>query len=99
MADLEALRAKALELLVKGDTAGGISDLKQVVAEDPDDAEAWLHLGTAYAAVNHAADAASALKRAVELDGEDVDARLAYARALVRLGKLDDAAFQLLQAA
>ena len=28
-----------------------------------------------------------------------VDARVAYARALVRAGKLDDAAFQLLQAA
>ena len=35
---------------------------------------------------------------AVDLDGEDVEARLAYARALVRLKKLDDAAFQLLQA-
>ena len=98
MSDLETLRAKALELLVKGDTAGGITDLKQVVAEDPDDAEAWLHLGTAYAAVNHTADAATALRRAVELDGSDVEARLAYARVLVRLGKLDDAAFQLLQA-
>lgn len=99
MADLDALRAKALELLVKGDTAGGITDLKQVVAEDPDDAEAWLHLGAAYAAINHAADAVSALKRAVELDGEDVEARLALARSLVRVGKPDDAAFQLLQAA
>jgi tetratricopeptide (TPR) repeat protein len=98
MSDLETLRAKALELLVKGDTAGGITDLKQVVAEDPDDAEAWLHLGTAYASIHHTADAATALRRAVELDGGDVDARLAYARALVRLGKLDDAAFQLLQA-
>jgi tetratricopeptide (TPR) repeat protein len=99
MSDLETLRAKALELLVKGDTAGGITDLKQVVAEDPDDAEAWLHLGTAYAAINHTADAATALKTAVELDGENVEARLAYARVLVRVGKLDDAAFQLLQAA
>lgn len=98
MADLETLRARALELLVKGDTAGGITDLKQVVAEDPDDAEAWLHLGTAYTAINHVADAATALRHAVELDGEDVEARLAYGRSLVRLGKLDDAAFQLLQA-
>lgn len=98
MSDLEMLRARALELLVKGDTAGGISDLKQVVAEDPEDAEAWFHLGTAYAAIDHVADAATALRRAVELDGEDVDSRLAYGRVLVRIGKLDDAAFQLLQA-
>src|SRR5262249_54473181 len=42
--------------------------------------------------------AADALRRAVDLDGDAVEARLAYARALVRLKKLDDAAFQLLQA-
>jgi tetratricopeptide (TPR) repeat protein len=97
--DLEELRAQAFSLLMKGDTAGGITDLKQVVAMDPEDAEAWLHLGAAYSAVGHAADAASALKQAVDLDGDDIEARLAYGRALVKLGKLDDAAFQLLQAA
>lgn len=95
----EQLRARALDLLVKGDTAGGISDLKEVVTADPDDAEAWLHLGTAYISVNHIPDAMYALRRAVELDGQVVAARLTYARVLVRLGKLDDAAFQLLQAA
>lgn len=94
----EELRARALDLLNKGDTAGGISDLKEHLALDPDDEVAWLALGTAYAAIDHPIQAADALARAVKLDGDVVDARLAYARALVRLGKLDDAAFQLLQA-
>jgi tetratricopeptide (TPR) repeat protein len=97
--DLEALRIQALGLLMKGDTAGGITDLKRVVAIDPEDAEAWLHLGAAYSTVGHTADAANALKHAVDLDGDDIEARLAYGRALIKLGKLDDAAFQLLQAA
>jgi tetratricopeptide (TPR) repeat protein len=95
----EELRDRALNLLSKGDTAGGISDLKEHLAADPDDEGAWLALGTAYAAIDHPIQAADALARAVELDGGVVDARLAYARALVRIGKLDDAAFQLLQAA
>lgn len=95
----EELRARALDLLSKGDTAGGISDLKEHLAAEPDDEGAWLALGTAYAAIAHWPDAAEALARAVELDGAVIDARLAYARALVRLGKLDDAAFQLLQGA
>ncbi len=92
------LHARALDLLVAGDTAGGITDLKAYLVTDPDDAGAWLALGAAYAAIEHPVQAADALRRAVDLDGEDADARLAYARALVRLKKLDDAAFQLLQA-
>lgn len=99
MTDMDDVRARALELLVKGDTAGGITDLKQVLEADPEDAEAWLHLGTAYAAINHLPDAMYSLRKAVELDGDVAAARLMYARVLVRLGKLDDAAFQLLQAA
>jgi tetratricopeptide (TPR) repeat protein len=94
----EALHARALELLVAGDTAGGITDLKEYLAAEPDDAEGWLQLGTAYTAISHWVQAADALHRAVELDEEDVEARLAYARALVQIKKLDLAAFQLVQA-
>jgi tetratricopeptide (TPR) repeat protein len=92
------LRARALDLLVAGDTAGAITDLREYLVAEPDDGDAWLALGTAYGTIDHHVQAADALRRAVDLDGEDVDARLSYARALVRLSKLDDAAFQLLQA-
>lgn len=98
MTEEDDRKARALDLLVQGDTAGGITDLKKVVEADADDAEAWLHLGTAYASINHLPDAMYSLRRAVSLDGDDVSARLMYARVLVRLGKLDDAAFQLIQA-
>lgn len=92
------LFARALEELARGDTAGGITDLKAHLEREPDDAAAWLSLGLAYQAVQHKIQAADALKAAVDLDGDDVEARLAYARSLVLLGKLDLAAFQLVQA-
>ncbi|HTN88323.1 MAG TPA: tetratricopeptide repeat protein, partial [Sorangium sp.] len=95
----EALRARALDLLSRGDMAGGIAGLEGHLAAEPDDAGAWRALGAAYAAEGRWADAARALARAVDLDGGEVDARLAYARALVRLGQLDAAAAQLRQGA
>src|SRR6185436_19992784 len=59
----------------------------------------WLELGTAYASIQHWVQAADALREAVDIDGELVEARLAYARVLVQIKKLDLAAFQLVQAA
>jgi tetratricopeptide (TPR) repeat protein len=86
--------------LLRGDTAGAISDLKSYLAVEPDDEAAWLDLGAAYASLGgHWIQACDALRAAVDLDGNLVDARLAYARALVQIKRPDDAAFQLLQAA
>lgn len=98
MAEADDLFGRALRSLERGDTAGGISDLKAHLADEPEDDGAWLALGTAYASIGHFGDAARALKESVELDGDVVDSRLAYGRALAKLGKLDDAAFQLLRA-
>lgn len=98
MAEADDLFASALRSLERGDTAGGISDLKAYLDEEPEDDEAWLALGTAYTSIGHFGDAVRALEEAVELDGDVVDSRLAYGRALAKVGKLDDAAFQLLRA-
>src|SRR4051812_23051907 len=98
MTDSPDLRTRAFEQLMSGDTAGAITDLKEHLSIDPEDDGAWLALGTAYAAIGHTVQAADALRSAVDLDGSAVEARLAYARILVKLGRLDDAAFQLLQA-
>lgn len=98
MPDPDALHAQALDLLVQGDTAGGISDLKAYLAAEPEDDEAWFELGMAYASINHWIQAADALRASIDLDGGEAEVRLAYARALVQLKKVDDAAFQLLQA-
>ena len=53
MPDPDALHAQALDLLVQGDTAGGISDLKAYLAAEPEDDEAWFELGMAYASISH----------------------------------------------
>src|SRR5690242_4777925 len=95
----DELHAQALDLLTKGDTGGAISDLKDYLKAEPEDEQAWLELGTAYASIQHWVQAADALREAVDLDGSLVEARLAYARVLVQLKKLDLAAFQLVQAA
>lgn len=91
-------RARALAALGRGDTAAAITDLRAHVDTEPDDDGAWLSLGAAYLSIGHGPEAVTALARAVEIDGSVVEARLAYARALRAVGKLDDAAFQLLQA-
>jgi tetratricopeptide (TPR) repeat protein len=94
----EELHERARDLLLRGDTAGAIADLKEYLEAEPDDEQALLELGTAYAAIHHVPQALTALARAVELDPTVAAARLAYARALVAARKLDDAAFQLIQA-
>ncbi|MFO0756307.1 MAG: tetratricopeptide repeat protein [Byssovorax sp.] len=98
MIDPEALHDQALALLVQGDTAGGITDLKRYLEEEPEDAEAWFELGAAYATIQHWIQAADALRASIDLDGSEPEPRLAYARVLVQIKKLDDAAFQLVQA-
>lgn len=88
----------ALERLLAGDSAGVIEDLKAHLEAAPDDEVAWLQLGTAYLHVEHHAEAAFALGRAVELDGSLLEARRLFAQALTRLRRYDEAVFQLLQA-
>jgi tetratricopeptide (TPR) repeat protein len=92
------LRDRALAQLERGDTANAIADLREYLAQEEEDAGAWLALGTAYLSIDHVAQAVDALREAVDQDGSDVDARLSLARALVVAKKLDDAAFQLVQA-
>jgi tetratricopeptide (TPR) repeat protein len=89
---------EARKALLDGDAARAIAALEALATDDPDDDATWLDLGLAYASVERWRDAAGALARAVDLDGTIAASRLAYGRALARSGKLDDAAFQLLQA-
>ncbi|AUX46226.1 hypothetical protein SOCE26_077310 [Sorangium cellulosum] len=103
MAPPDDLRDRALDLLSRGDMDGGIAGLEEHLAAAPGDGGAWLALGAAYAAVERWADAARALARGLNNDEDDLhggaaEARLAYARALVRLGRLDDAIAELRRA-
>jgi len=90
--------AAAVDRLLEGDSATIIDALKVHLDNEPADEQAWLRLGMAYMSIEHWGLAMSALKNAVEIDGNNIDARLWYARVLARLRRPDHAAFQLLQA-
>jgi tetratricopeptide (TPR) repeat protein len=81
-----------------GDVEGAVSELKSVLAAVPEDDTAWLTLGMVLSSAGRWREASEALAEAVELDADVLTARMAFARALEKSGKLDDAAFQLLQA-
>jgi tetratricopeptide (TPR) repeat protein len=81
-----------------GDVEGAVAELRDVLAAAPEDDTAWLTLGMVLSSAGRWREASEALAEAVALDGDVLAARMAFARALEKSGKLDDAAFQLLQA-
>jgi len=91
---LNDIARRALE----GDVEGALAELREVLATTPDDDTAWLTLGMVLSSAGRWREASEALAEAVERDGEVLAARLAFARALEKSGKLDDAAYQLLKA-
>lgn len=91
----DELHARAREALLRGDSAGAIADYRSYLEAEPEDAGAYLEMSAVYASINHWVEAADAAREAVDLDGEDVEARLYYARALTGMKKLDGAAYQL----
>src|SRR5262245_48784005 len=94
VAPLEQVTRQALE----GDVEGALAELQRILAGAPDDETVWLTLGMVYSSAARWREASEALARAVELDGDVLAARMAFARALEKSGKIDDAAFQLLKA-
>ena len=100
--DLMACKSSAELALAKADGGqidGAIADLERHVALDDADDKAWLTLGVLLGRIERWPDAASAFEHAVDLDGDNVLARVLYGRALERCDKLDLAVFQLLRAA
>lgn len=81
-----------------GDVEGAVAELRDVLAASPEDDTAWLTLGMVLSSAGRWREASEALAEAVELDGDVLAARMAFARSLEKSGKLDDAAFQLLKA-
>ncbi|HYF86270.1 c-type cytochrome biogenesis protein CcmI [Azospirillum sp.] len=57
--------------------------LKAQLAENPNDLQGWLILGQAYAKMGRNADAADALRRAVALNGDDVELQGLFGETLV----------------
>lgn len=88
---------EARALLAAGNPAEAARLLTAVVAEDPNDGEAFRDLGLSRVALADPTGALEAFARAVELSPDDAGIRLDYGLALEAIGELDDAAYQLLQ--
>jgi len=95
---IEGVTAALVQKALDGDVEGAAGELRRILQGSPEDETAWLTLGMVYSSAARWREASEALARAVELDGNVLGARLAFARALEKSGKLDDAAFQLLKA-
>ncbi len=67
------------------------STLERLVREKPGFVEAWYQLGVGLLALNKHAEAEAALRAATELRPDDSPIRVAWAEALERLGKSDEA--------
>jgi len=94
-ASADALRAAAHEAIAQGDGGKAIEFLERAVAAEPRSVEALVELGQLLAAAARFADAEAALRKAVPLARDAPAPRLVLAFALVRQGKLDEAAAQL----
>lgn len=62
---------------------GMVQRLADRMAENPDDAEGWMRLGRAYGVLGETAKSAEAYGNVVRLRPDDIQARLAYAGALL----------------
>jgi tetratricopeptide (TPR) repeat protein len=98
VADATSVAEAALARAEAGDLGGAENALRGHLAKVEDDDEAWLALGTVLSRSDRWEEARDAFAQAVDLDGDALLARVLYAQALERTGKLDDAIFQLLRA-
>jgi tetratricopeptide (TPR) repeat protein len=84
----------ALALAKLGRMAEACATLELVLRDTPRFVEAWYHLGIASIALGRNGDAERALRTAVQLRPDEAAMRLAWAEALEKLGKLEEAARQ-----
>lgn len=77
-----------------GDVQGAIELARRVVAQRPDDADAWFRLGALLDRQGSNEDALSAGERALKLAPTHTLARLLMARSLQALGRIDETAAQ-----
>lgn len=68
-----------------------VGRLAQRLEDDPDDFEGWMRLGRSYDVLRRPAAAADAYRQAVELQPKNLDARFAYAKALLTQAEADGA--------
>lgn len=85
-------RGRAAEMMKRGDYAGAVAVLRQVVKnEGKQDAEAWYELGAAYTGLDDPGEARKAFEKAVKLRDDFAPAHAALAVAYLNTGQLYNA--------
>ena len=87
----ETALAEAREARRTGDYAAAVSTLERLLASEPQNADAWVQLGFAYAAGNDAARARAAYLRALAIAPEYDDAKFGLAQLAHRAGDTAEA--------
>jgi arylsulfatase A-like enzyme/tetratricopeptide (TPR) repeat protein len=88
LARLERAAAKR----ASGDHAGAITDLRDLLADEPAMVDGWEELSRAYEALGSPGEALAARQRALELSGGAPEHALGVAALLLELARYDDAA-------
>lgn len=89
---------EAWDRLAKGDRAGAVQVLQQVLKAYPASADAHLMLGSLYAEDGKPTEALTLLRKGVKLAPQSADAHYALAEALKNFGEFTDARTELQQA-
>jgi tetratricopeptide (TPR) repeat protein len=88
----QARYTRALLNIEQDNPAAAIPDLELYLKAQPNDARGLAYLGKAYLAVNRAGDAAAVLEKARSIDPQSSLVLVQYRRALVKLGRTQEAA-------
>jgi tetratricopeptide (TPR) repeat protein len=84
--------ARGLVNIEENNSSAAAEDFRSFLEKEPNDYRALAHLGQAYLAMDKPGDAATVLERAVTLAPDSPLALVQYRRALVRLGRKQEAA-------
>jgi tetratricopeptide (TPR) repeat protein len=82
---------EAIDLISSRKLEDGIRLLKQVLADNPDMVDAWIHYATANIRLGRSADAYAAYREAIRRKPDDAGALLGAATLLLSMNRLDEA--------
>lgn len=87
----QALYNRGLVRLMEGQYEGAVEDMLQMTAAAPDNASVYHWLGLAYASMEEYTEAEAALRRALELDPQDTEARINLGVTAYKQGRQEEA--------
>jgi tetratricopeptide (TPR) repeat protein len=94
----ERVQLEGLERFNRGDYEGAIDSFKRLAELDPQNAGAYVSVGSAYLRLNRVTEAANSFRRALSIDPDDAGAHVGLGQALKLGGNPDQALEELARA-